>query len=77
MLRHIADTDENVKVLFHHADNKRMEFEERILRFFAMRNFYQISGTFKDTMNRLMRRHQNDPISKMTEMENQYLTLSV
>ena len=42
-----------------------------------MRNFYQISGTFKDTMNRLMRRHQNDPISEMTEMENQYLILSV
>ena len=72
MLRRIADTDENVKALFHHADNKRMEFEERILRFFAMRNFYQISGTFKDTMNRFMRRHQNDSISEITEMENQY-----
>lgn len=34
MLRRIADTDENVKALFHYTDNSRMEFEERILRFF-------------------------------------------
>ena len=35
MLRRIADTDENVKALFHYTDNSRMEFEERILRFFC------------------------------------------
>ncbi len=72
MLRRIADTDENVKALFHHADNKRMEFEERILRFFVMRDFYHISGTFKDTMNRFMTKHQNDTENEISEMEEQY-----
>ena len=63
MLRHIADTDENVKALFHYADNKRMEFEERILRYFAMRDFYHVSGTFKNTMNQFMSKHQNDSMN--------------
>ena len=72
MLRRIADTDENVKTLFHNADNKRMAFEERILRFFAMRDFYHISGTMKDTMNRFMTKHQNDSADEIAEMEDQY-----
>ncbi len=72
MLRRISDTDENVKALFHHADNKRMEFEERILRFFAMRDFYHVSGTFKNTMNRFMMRHQNDLPEEISQMEEQY-----
>ena len=72
MLRRISDTDENVKALFHHADNKRMEFEERILRFFAMRDFYHVSGTFKDTMNRFMMRHQNDSPEEISKLEEQY-----
>ena len=72
MLRRIADTDENVKALFHYADNKRMEFEERILRYFAMRDFYHVSGTFKNTMNQFMSKHQNDSMNEINEMENQY-----
>ena len=72
MLRRIADTDENVKILFHHADNKRMEFEERILRFFAMRDFYNVSGTFKDTMNRFMDKHKNDSKEEIAKLEEQY-----
>lgn len=72
MLRRIADTDENVKALFHYTDNSRMEFEERILRFFAMRDFYHISGTFKNTMNQFMTKHQNDSDDEIYEMENQY-----
>lgn len=72
MLRRIADTDENVKALFHYADNKRMEFEERILRFFAMRDFYHISGTFKDTMNRFMMKHLHDSPEEIAKLEEQY-----
>ena len=76
MLRNIADTDENVKSLFHYANNKRMEFEERILRFFAMRDFYHVSGTFKDTMNRFMMQHQNDPIEEIAKFEEQYRSVA-
>lgn len=76
MLRRIADTDENVKLLFHNADNKRMEFEERILRFFAMRDFYNISGTFKDTMNRFMIKHMHDSPDEIAAFEEQYRSVA-
>lgn len=76
MLRRIADTDENVKLLFHNADNKRMEFEERILRFFAMRDFYNISGTFKDTMNRFMIKHMHDSPAEIAAFEEQYRSVA-
>lgn len=75
MLRRIADTDENVKALFHYADNKRMEFEERILRFFAMRDFYHISGTFKDTMNRFMMKHLHDSPEEIANWKNNIVRL--
>lgn len=76
MLHRIASTDENVKALFHYSDNKRMEFEERILRFFAMRDFYNVSGTIKDTMNKFMNRHMHDSPSEIAVFEEQYRSVA-
>lgn len=76
MLHHIANTDVNARSLFHNADNKRMEFEERILRFFAMRDFYNISGTFKDTMNRFMTKHMHDSPAEIASFEEQYRSVT-
>ena len=76
MLHRIANTDDNVKQLFHNTDNKRMEVEERILRFFAMRDFYNISGTFKDTMNRFMIKHMHDSPAEIAAFEEQYRSVA-
>lgn len=58
MLKEIAETNPNLPVLFHDSDN-RYSYEERILRFFALRDM-QIKGTFKLMMNNFMAVHAKD-----------------
>ena len=58
MLKEIAQTNTALPMLFH-DENTRYSYEERILRYFALRDM-QLTGTFKLTMNRYMEVHQND-----------------
>lgn len=41
-------------------ENKRKSYQERILRFFALRNYTQYKSSISKTMNSYMAEHQND-----------------
>lgn len=74
MLKEIAEKNKTIRILFH-DNNKRSSYEERILRFFALRNFPNISGTFKSTMNKYMDKHQSDTPDMIEKAKNQYCSL--
>ena len=71
MLKDIASNNQVLKLLFH-DDNMHSAYEERILRFFALRNYLETQGTFKVTMNRYMAKHQFDSETELQKMKNKY-----
>lgn len=74
MLKDIAKTNQNLQILFH-DDNKRFAYEERILRFFTLRNYMQLKGTYKLMMNEYMKKHSNDTDEQIRAAKNQYNSL--
>lgn len=74
MLKDVAATNQTLKILFH-DDNKRFVYEERILRFFTLRNYMQLKGTYKIMMNEYMQKHQNDTEEQIRTAKNQYNSL--
>lgn len=46
-------------------ENKRMQYQERVLRFFALRNFTEYKSSMLKTMNDYMIVHQNDDSEKI------------
>ncbi|GAB2690970.1 hypothetical protein GCM10027018_08320 [Paenibacillus thermoaerophilus] len=74
MLKEIAEKNKTLRTLFH-DNNKRSAYEERILRFFALRNFPNIKGTFKLTMNEYMDKHKSDSPDMIEKAKNQYCFL--
>ena len=73
MLKEIANTNVYLPVLFHDA-NTRYSYEERILRFFALRSM-ELKGTFKLMMNEYMEIHANDDEEILKKCKNQYNSL--
>ena len=71
MLKDIANTNPYLPSLFH-DDNKRFAYEERILRFFALRNYMQLKGTYKLMMNDYMEHHLYDTDEQIKEAKNLY-----
>lgn len=71
MLKEIAAENKTLKTLFH-DDNKRNSYEERILRFFALRDYLNLKGTFKKTMNSYMEQHANDDEATIKKLRDQY-----
>lgn len=71
MLKDIAATNPTLKLLFH-DDNKRFSYEERILRFFTLRNYMQLKGTYKLMMNEYMEQHLSDSEDQIRESKNLY-----
>lgn len=59
MLDDIASTNPHLKYLFH-DDNNRKAYQERILRFFALRNYHDYQSSMLKTMNTYMEQHRND-----------------
>lgn len=59
LIEELAETNKYLQVLFK-DDNKRKDYQERILRFFALRNFYDYSSSMTKTLNNFMWQHQND-----------------
>ncbi|MDR0929986.1 MAG: DUF262 domain-containing protein [Oscillospiraceae bacterium] len=59
MLKEIAKSNAHLRAMFHDA-NKRFAYEERILRFFALRDYLNLHGTYKQLMHAYMKTHQND-----------------
>lgn len=59
MLGSIASSNPHLKGLFH-DDNNRRAYQERILRFFALRNYQDYQSSMLKTMNSYMEKHRND-----------------
>ena len=59
MLDDIAATNPHLHILFH-DDNNRKSYQERILRFFALRNYQDYQSSMLKTMNSYMELHRND-----------------
>lgn len=59
MLDDIAVTNPHLHNLFH-DDNNRKSYQERILRFFALRNYQDYQSSMLKTMNSYMELHRND-----------------
>ena len=53
-----------------HDENKRKSYQERVLRFFALRNYTEYKSSIKKTMNAFMCEHQNDNPEKIGNFEN-------
>lgn len=59
MLDEIAANNPHLKSLFH-DENNRKSYQERILRFFALRNYQDYQSSMLKTMNAYMDQHKND-----------------
>lgn len=73
MLKEIANTNVYLPLLFHDT-NSRYSYEERILRFFALRSM-ELKGTFKLMMNSYMEAHINDDDEVLRKCKNDYNSL--
>lgn len=76
MLEELAE-NKYLPILFH-DENKRMQYQERILRFFALRNFTGYKSSIMKTMNDYMFAHQNDDdneIAKCKELFNKTIDI--
>ncbi len=73
MLKDIAQTNPNLPILFHDS-NTRYSYEERILRFFALRDM-ELKGTFKLMMNSYMEVHAADDEFLIENAKRQYNSL--
>ena len=74
MLKEIANGNPNLRILFH-DENKRFAYEERILRFFALRDYMQLKGTYKATMNEYMQKHAQDTEEQLKAAKDLYNSL--
>ena len=59
LLESIAENNKLLPILFQ-EENRRKNYQEYILRFFALRNYLEYSSSMTKTMNNYMSRHQND-----------------
>lgn len=64
MLKNIAENNQLLPALFHDKNNRKT-YEERILRFFAIRNFTGYKTSILKTLNVFMAVHQNDSDDKI------------
>ena len=59
MLEEIAESNKLLPILFL-EENKRKNYQEYILRFYALRNYLEYSTSMTKTMTDYMSKHQND-----------------
>lgn len=71
MLKDVAANNGKLKIMFH-DENTRGEYEERILRFFTLRDYRNVKGTYKNAMNDFMMLHQHDDETIVNKYRQQY-----
>lgn len=67
LLEDLAKDNKYLKILFI-DENKRKNYQEYILRFFALRNFNEYSSSMNKTMNSFMMKYQNVDDSLINEL---------
>lgn len=70
MLEKVAK-NKQLPFLFH-DENTRKNYQERILRFFALKNFMDYKSSMLKTMNSFMETHQNDAPKTIKDYEKQF-----
>ena len=68
LIESIAEDNKHLKELFL-EENKRKNYQEYILRFFALRNFTDYSSSMTKTMNNFMSKHQNADEQELKELK--------
>lgn len=71
MLDDIAATNHHLKSLFH-DENNRKSYQERILRFFALRNYQDYQSSMLKTMNSYMEQHRNDGVDDIKSAKEKF-----
>lgn len=71
MLEDIAINDKLLPTLFKN-ENKRKAYQERILRFFALRDYNNYKSNMPKTLNQYMVRHQNDNDAEIKAQKDLY-----
>lgn len=71
MIEDVARTNKNLPVLFA-SENKRKQYQENILRFFALRNTDEYSSSISKTLNNYMGKHQNDDKQSVEEQKKKF-----
>ena len=73
MLEDISESNKTLAFLIG-AENKRKNYQETILRYFALKNFQEYSSSISKTLNLYMEKHQNDSGGSFWRPENRQET---
>lgn len=71
LLDEIASTNPHLKGLFHDTNNRK-SYQERILRFFALRNYQDYQSSMLKTMNSFMEQHRNDGVDEIKSAKEKF-----
>ena len=71
MLEEIANTNKTLEFLVG-TGNKRKNYQENILRYFALKNFQEYSSSISRTLNLFMEKHQNDSDSEIEKYKKEF-----
>lgn len=71
MLEEIANTNKTLEFLVG-TGNKRKNYQENILRYFALKNFQEYSSSISRTLNLFMKKHQNDSDSEIEKYKKEF-----
>lgn len=74
MLHDIAKSNTNLKELFHDK-NSRQNYEERILRFFTLRDISFLKMTYVNAMNNYMKNHCNIAANELQKKKSMFNSL--
>lgn len=69
LIESIAKENQTLPLLFH-SENNRKQYQEYILRFFALKNFNECSSSLKKTMNDYMAKNQNLDKNEIDKLKN-------
>ena len=71
MIENIATTNKHLPILFC-AENKRKNYQELILRYFAMKDFQNYGSSITKTLNDYMEKHQHDSEEELAKMKQEF-----
>lgn len=71
MLENIARSNKTLEYLIG-TENKRKNYQETILRYFALKNFQEYSSSISRTLNLFMEKHQNDCEDKIEQYKKDF-----
>lgn len=71
MLEDILESNKTLALLIG-SENKRKNYQETILRYFALKNFQEYSSSISKTLNLYMEKHQNDSKKEIEQFKKEF-----